>query len=210
MFLRRNVRIHFFQLFFFFFDFSCSRQFFFLFFWAVAISTLAGGRSCNNQDSPAGLNGASEGVKDVQVNPTDSNEIIFVDSYDKRIRRLDRSANKTTTLAGTGQTDVLDGSASQAMFKDLPAILVDFGKNIVYIAEQTCIRMLSIDDNTVSTIAGDCWSGGSDDGDLDQATFMSITSLRFLTSDGSNNMIIVTDMGLHKIRMLDLSSNPRK
>ncbi len=158
---------------------------------AGAVSTLAG----------SGVGGTTNGTgtaarfhepKGVAVDG--SGNVFVVDYYGNKVRKV-TSAGLVTTVAGTGSSGSLDGSAASATFYYPHGVAVDAGGNL-YIAESQNrkIRMIT-PAGIVSTLAG---SGnyGSADGIGAAAYFASPSGVAI--DPGGN--ILVADSGNNRIR----------
>lgn len=67
--------------------------------------------------------------------------LVVADAGNKRIRKIDASGN-VVTMAGTGESDLIDGFLPQAMFVEPLAVTVDrFG--VIYVADGNAIRAVN-------------------------------------------------------------------
>ena len=120
-----------------------------------------------------------------------------VDSYNNRIRKIDRDGNVTTT-AGSGTKGFLDGGPQEAQFNRPHGLAIDDQGNL-YVADIYNHRIRKIDSQgNVTTYAG---SGieGFQDGPAKTAKFKEPHGLMF---DGQGNLY-VTDYSNSRIRMID-------
>jgi sugar lactone lactonase YvrE len=94
--------------------------------------------------------------------------LIVADTGNKRIRKID-SSGKVTTLAGTGEPDLIDGFLPQAKFVEPLAVTIDeFG--VIYVADGDAIRAVGRNFfPLVETLSGE--ERGFADGDLRQSRF---------------------------------------
>jgi len=94
---------------------------------AGVVSTVAGGRGAGYRDGIV-LDAQFNGPVGVAVDP--SGRIIVADTYNDRIRAIDRGGS-VTTIAGSGQQGLIDGPASEAQFDTPCGIAVDRAGNIL-------------------------------------------------------------------------------
>lgn len=86
----------------------------------------------------------------------DANNLVITDPWNTNIRKVNISTGATTTIAGpTSGADPrhVDGTLSQARFKAPKGVAVING--IIYVADQNLIRAIDIDNNSVTTFAGE-------------------------------------------------------
>jgi len=81
--------------------------------------------------------------------------LYIADSLNHRIRRIDFTANRIDTVAGTGTADWVDGPADQACFNR--PLDLEFGPDgRLYVADEHnhAIRAIDLEAETVTTVAG--------------------------------------------------------
>jgi sugar lactone lactonase YvrE len=105
-----------------------------------AVSTLAGDGTAGYRDGPGRL-ARFDGPIGVTVDA--AQRVIVADSYNDRVRAIDRAGN-VVTLAGDGQPGYQDGAAAQARFNTPCGVAVDAAGNI-YVADtgNGLIRVIS-------------------------------------------------------------------
>jgi sugar lactone lactonase YvrE len=133
----------------------------------------------------------------------DSEGNLYVaDEGNNCIRKID-STGLVTTLAGSGAPGYADGSGQIAMFNSPDGVAVDSLGNI-YVADvnNECIRKIA-PDGTVSTLAGNPYQEGFQDGAGINARFAQPTGI---TLDSAWN-IIVADAANECIRRIDQKGN---
>ena len=105
------------------------------------------------------------------------------------IRHIDPQTGVVSTLAGAFRSSVyVDGPAADARFIDSPVGLTLVGADRLYIADQSMIRLLSLRENAVSTVAGATPDVGAKDPALRDGTGSDarMFSVSGLTSDGAS------------------------
>lgn len=126
--------------------------------------------------------------------------VIVADTRNNKIRKID-AAGMVSTVAGTGNFGVTNGSVLASTFGNPTGVECDAAGNI-YVADHLTHIIRKIDTNgQVSTIAGTPYVTGSNDGT--QATFNRPYGL---TLDLEGN-ILVADEWNNKIRRVDMSGN---
>src|SRR6185369_8453356 len=132
--------------------------------------------------------------------------LYFCDLGNQRIRRLDLTTKKMTTIAGTGKQGYTGdgGPATEATLAAPHELLFDRAGDL-YIAERDnhVIRKVSMKTGIISTVAGTGVAGFSGDGGpAVRAQFRQPHSI-FLDRDGS---MLICDIGNHRIRRLHLDT----
>ena len=132
--------------------------------------------------------------------------LYFCDLDNQRIRRLDLSTHRTTTIAGNGQKAYSgDGGSATAASLNMPhEIQFDAGGNL-YIAERDnhVIRKVEAKTGLISTFAGTGVPGFSGDGG--PAVRAQLRQPHSIAIDPSGHLLIC-DIGNHRIRRVDLST----
>ena len=133
--------------------------------------------------------------------------IYFSEMYGQRIRKINASDNKVSTIAGDGTIGFSgDGSIStNAKLANPGYIIVDANGNLIF-ADRTNnrIRKINSSDNKISTIAGIANSGYSGDGGLATDAKISL-AVGGLAVDIQGNLYIA-DTYNHRIRKIMASS----
>jgi sugar lactone lactonase YvrE len=132
--------------------------------------------------------------------------LYFCDLDNQRIRRLDLSTHRTTTIAGNGQKAYGgDGGLAAAASLSMPhEIQFDAGGNL-YIAERDnhVIRKVEAKTGVISTFAGTGLPGFSGDGG--PAARAQLRQPHSIALD-SRGHLLICDIGNHRIRRIDLSA----
>ena len=165
----------------------------------LEVSTFAG---------TAGASGSTDGVgAAARFNfpysiATDGTDLYVAEFTDHTIRKIEVSTATVTTIAGTaGASGTTNGTGAAARFNNPGGIVYENG--FLYIAEfsNNLIRALDLSDNSVTTLAGDGTSGGTDG---------TGTSASFAAPIGGltvhNSILYVLPNDGHTIRAIDLNT----
>ena len=163
-----------------------------------AVSTLIGTGSPGNSDrevnNPYGL----------LIGP--DRALYFCDLDNQRIRRLDLSTHRTTTIAGNGEKGYSgDGAAAAAASLNMPHEIQFDSAGHLYIAERDnhVVRKVDAKTGVISTFAGTGAPGFSGDGG--PAARAQLRQPHSIAVDTTGRLLIC-DIGNHRIRQVDLSS----
>jgi streptogramin lyase len=164
------------------------------------VTTLAGTGACGREDGPtdrATLNAPSG------LTITADGSVFIADTYNNLIRRLDRTTNEVTTVAGMGGNAFRDGPAARAQF-DKPRGLAVSADGNVLIADSgnNRIRCLDMTTNNVTTVAGE-GDYKFRDGPAGSAQFWGPCSLAV----AGNGHVLIADEDNNRIRCLDTTTN---
>ena len=133
--------------------------------------------------------------------------LYFCDLDNQRIRRLDLSARRTTTVAGSGQRAYAgDGAAATEASLNMPhEIQFDAAANL-YIAERDnhVIRKVDAKSGVISTVAGTGAAGFSGDGG--PASRGQLRQPHSIAVDPGGRRLLICDIGNHRIRQVDLTT----
>lgn len=133
--------------------------------------------------------------------------IYFTEFFGQRIRKINASDNKVSTIAGKGTLGFSgDGSiATDATVANPGHIVVDANGNLIF-ADQTNnrIRKINSSDNKISTVAGTANSGYSGDGGLATDAKISL-AVGGIAVDIQGNLYIA-DTYNNRIRKITVSS----
>jgi streptogramin lyase len=132
--------------------------------------------------------------------------LYFCDRGNQRIRRLDLTTKKMTTIAGNGQPGYTGdgGPATAATLAEPHEILFDAAGDL-YIAERDnhVIRKVNMKTGIISTVAGTGEAGFSGDGGPAVRAQLRQPHSIFLDRDGT---MLICDIGNHRIRRLHLDT----
>jgi len=131
--------------------------------------------------------------------------LYFCDLDNQRIRRLDLKTRRTTTVAGNGARGYDgDGGPATAASLNMPHEIVFDSRGHLYIAERDnhVIRRVDARTGLISSVAGTGVPGFSGDGGPGASA--QLRQPHSITLD-SRGMLLICDIGNHRIRQLDLS-----
>ena len=129
----------------------------------------------------------------------------FADTFNHRIRKIDRQTGVITTVAGTGKKGFSGdgGPAREAMLDEPYGVAVDDAGNL-YFADRLNRRVRRVDARTghIATIAGTGQATSSGDGG--PATLASMVEPNGLAVDRDGRNLYIADVAGHRIRKVDL------
>jgi len=163
---------------------------------SLQVTTVAGSGMCADTD---GIGTAAEFEEVLALTADDS--YIYIGTTGK-IRKMNLTTYEVTTLAGSASGDV-DGIGSSAQISPMSG-LTKIGQNLYFLDTYIKIKKLSLNDNTVTTIAGQNGPTYSDsvDGPVSTATFQ-FDIVNDMTSDGVNFLFFTE---YYKIRKMNLTT----
>jgi DNA-binding beta-propeller fold protein YncE len=134
------------------------------------ISTLAGnGTAGPTGDNGPAINATLNGLHDIRISPADGH-LYVADTWNARIRKIDRITGIITTVAGTGEKGFSgdEGRATDAQIGDAYAIAFDRTGRHLYLADldNQRVRMIDLELGTITTVAGNGQKGPPDDGSI--------------------------------------------
>jgi sugar lactone lactonase YvrE len=164
-----------------------------------AVSTLIGtglaGYSDTQVNNPYGL----------AIGP--DRALYFCDLDNQRIRRLDLTSHRTTTIAGNGQRAYGgDGAESVDGSLNMPHEIQFDGQGHLYVAERDnhVIRKVDAKTGVLSTVAGTGRAGFSGDGG--PASSAELRQPHSIAIDPSGRSLLICDIGNHRVRRVDLKT----
>ncbi|GAB5526735.1 MAG: hypothetical protein Roseis2KO_46070 [Roseivirga sp.] len=172
---------------------------------SLKVSTFAGGGESNNWDglgTEARIGRAEGMVVDIDDN------IYFGDTGNNTIRKVTKEG-LVTTIAGSGDRNFRNGTASESSFSSGRGLALDHLGNI-FVADQENNKIRRISpDGKVSTVAGGGVEFSNADGTSDEAAFLGPSDMVF---DQYNNLYVV-DRWSNRIRKISfpyalLEGNP--
>lgn len=124
----------------------------------------------------------------------DDNHVVVADQWNTNIRKINVITKEVTTLAGPttgGDPRQVNGTLAEARFKDPKGIVVVNG--IIYVTDQNIIRAIDVENNSVTTFAGNAANVSITDGTGSSAAF---TELSSITTDGNGNLYVTENSRL--------------
>ena len=132
--------------------------------------------------------------------------LIFADTYNHCIRRVEARTGIITTIAGTGAPGFAGdgGEATQALLNQPYGVVVDEGGTI-YFADRLNKRVRRIEPpGVISTLAGD--GSGKFSGDGGPAAAAGLAEPNGLALDPSQERLFIADVADHRVRVVDLAT----
>jgi DNA-binding beta-propeller fold protein YncE len=132
--------------------------------------------------------------------------LIFSDTFNHRIRRVDARTGMISTIAGTGERGFAGdgGPAMRAMLNEPYGVAVDRAGTI-YFADRLNRRVRRIDPSaTITTLAGD--GSGRYSGDGGPASMAGLAEPNGLALDSAERRLFIADVADHRVRVIDLGT----
>ena len=132
------------------------------------------------------------------------NNLIFSDTFNHRICKIDAKSGTIVTIAGTGARGFGGdgGPATAAELNEPYGVVVDSAKNI-FTADRLNGRVRKIAaDGTISTLAGD--GSGKSSGDGGPAAAAGLAEPNGLALDRTHSRLFIADVAGHRVRAVDL------
>ena len=169
------------------------------------ISTVAG----TGEQGYAGDGGAAGQA--LLNNPFDiafstNGDLIFSDTFNHCIRRVDARTGVIQTIAGTGQKGFSGdgGPATEALLNEPYGVVTDAAGQIFF-ADRLNRRVRMIDGSgRISTLAGD--GSGQYSGDGGPAATAGLAEPNGLALDADHARLFIADVADHRVRVVDLAS----
>ncbi|HUB45293.1 MAG TPA: hypothetical protein VMB73_09945 [Acetobacteraceae bacterium] len=133
--------------------------------------------------------------------------LIFADTYNHCIRRVDARTGIISTVAGTGGPGFAGdgGEATQALLNQPYGVVVDAGGTI-YFADRLNKRVRRIEPpGIISTLAGD--GSGKFSGDGGPAASAGLAEPNGLALDRNQQQLFIADVADHRVRVVDLATS---
>lgn len=135
-----------------------------------------------------------------------ANNLIFADTFNQRIRRVDAQTGVIATIAGTGERGFAGdgGPAVRAMLNEPYGVVVDHAGTI-YFADRLNRRVRRIDPSgAITTFAGD--ASGKYSGDGGPSASAGLAEPNGLALDADQTHLYIADVADHRVRVVDLTS----
>lgn len=161
---------------------------------STIVGTGVGGFSDTQVNNPYGLVIGPDGA------------LYFCDLDNQRIRRLDLTTKRMTTIAGNGEKGYTgDGGPATAASMNMPHELRFDAKGDIYVAERDnhVIRKIDMKTGIISTVAGTGRPGFSGDGGPGTSAMLRMPHAIVIDRDGS---LLICDLGNQRIRRLHLDT----
>ncbi|MEO5674472.1 MAG: SMP-30/gluconolactonase/LRE family protein [Chitinophagales bacterium] len=175
------------------------------------VSTLAGNSDTIGVQSPGDFADGNDTAARFNVpcgmSIDSAGNLYLADAYNHRIRKI-TNGGIVTTIAGSGAIGAanggfLDGDTSMALLNTPTEVFFDNKEGKIFIADSYNNRIRMLQNNNVSTVAGN-GSSGFENG-IDTAS--SFRTPRGIVTGTSGNHVYVCDNGNHVIRKISLSIN---
>ncbi len=168
-----------------------------------SITTIAGtGVQGHTGDGGKATDGQLNNPFDLTFDPDDN--LIFSDTFNHRICRIDARTQIITTLAGTGERGFSGdgGPATSALLNEPYGVAADKTGRI-FVADRLNRVVRQIDPKgTITTLAGD--GSGKYGGDGGPAASAGLAEPNGLVLDDSQTRLFVADVADHRVRVVDL------
>jgi len=130
-------------------------------------------------------------------------DLFVVDTNDSTIRKVSSSGTVSTIAGAVNIPGTDDGKGSVAHFNNPTQIAADPNGSRLFVTDSgsSTIRMITVPDYVVKTIAGQPQAEGKEDGPASKSSF---NRPRGIATDGK--VAYISDTGNNRIRKLDLSS----
>ena len=173
---------------------------------SAALSTIAGTGTAGDagDGGPAGA-ARLNGPFDLAFDP--GGRLVFADTFNHRVRRIDLTTGTIETVAGSGQPGFAGdgGPAPQARLHEPYglAIAPDSG---LFIVDRLNRRVRRVDpaSGTIATVAGD--GRAASDGDGGPATAAGLAEPNDACLDRAGKRLFIADVAGHRVRVVDLAS----
>lgn len=137
--------------------------------------------------------------------------LIFSDTFNHCIRRVDARTGVISTIAGTGERGFSGdgGGATRAMLNEPYGVVVDRA-GVIYFADRLNRRVRQVDaSGTITTLAGTTLAGdgsGRYSGDGGPAAMAGLAEPNGLALDADERRLFIADVADHRVRVVELAS----
>jgi sugar lactone lactonase YvrE len=173
------------------------------------LSTVAGtGEKGYSGDGGPAAAAQFNGMHNLAVAP--NGDIFLADTWNRRVRKIDGTTGIITTIAGTGAKGFSGdgGPADRAECGDMYCVTLDVPRNRLLLADldNRRIRLVTLDDGKIDTLAGNGRRGVPADGSL--AKESPLVDPRAVAADAAGNVYIL-ERGGHALRVVDAQGRIR-
>ena len=171
--------------------------------WIIGTAAGTGERGCAG-DGGLATAALLNNPFDLAFDP--SGALIFSDTFNHRICRIDAKTGIIATIAGTGERGFEgdNGPAVAAKLNEPYGVVVD-RSGVVYFADRLNGRVRMLDSTgTISTLAGD--GGGKYHGDGGPAAAAGLKEPNGLALDAGDTRLFIADVADHRVRVVDLGT----
>ena len=169
--------------------------------WIIGTAVGTGTQGCSGDGGPA--------TAALLNNPFDlafdgDGNLIFSDTYNHRICKVDARSQIISTIAGSGEAgfDGDGGPATAAKLNQPYGVVVD-RTGTVFFADRLNRRVRKVDSaGVISTLAGD--GSGKYSGDGGQAAVAGLAEPNGLALDADQTHLFIADVADHRVRVVDL------
>lgn len=157
----------------------------------------------------AGDNGApvDAGMNPIAIAVSANGNAVYIAEL-SRIRMVNRTTNIITTIAGGSLVGSAEGNgvpALQAKFATIADIKLDQSKNLLYIADLHCVRVINLVTQNISTLAGH-FTENLYAGDGGPAILARFSTIKSLAMDSSRQLLYISDSANRRVRMVNITS----
>ena len=158
-----------------------------------------GSRSYRGDGGPL-EKGTFNGMHNLAI--TKSGRLLIADTWNHCVREVDLETRQIRTLAGNGEPGYVDGSGSEARFRDVMCITLNPAEKELHIADlkNLRIRVLNLETNEATTLAGNGKKGVPADGAA--ALDSPLVDPRAVAADAEGR-VYVLERGGHALRRID-------
>ncbi|MGE0222652.1 MAG: hypothetical protein AB7S57_05280 [Acetobacteraceae bacterium] len=171
--------------------------------WVISTAVGTGEQGYGGDGGPASaarLNNPFDAAFDADGN------LIFSDTFNHVIRRVDARDGSISTIAGTGERGFAGdgGPATRAQLNEPYGVVVD-RNGTVFFADRLNRRVRKVDANgIITTLAGD--GSGKYSGDGGPAATAGLAEPNGLALDSAHARLFIADVADHRVRVVDLGS----
>jgi DNA-binding beta-propeller fold protein YncE len=171
--------------------------------WAVTTAVGTGEQGYTGDGGPA-ADARLNNPFDLAFDP--AGNLVFSDTFNHCIRRVNRTDGTIATLGGTGERGFSGdgGPATAALLNEPYGIVID-RRGTIYFADRLNRRVRRVGaDGVIGTLAGD--GSGQYSGDGGPAAVAGLAEPNGLALDADHKCLFIADVADHRVRVVDLES----